>query len=150
MFNFSPTQTQYKVVILKLIDLKHLVDEHFLMKNACPSWITHLTAAVQRLIKNVIKRHVYKIQFMQGLFYAKMPNSKLFIWPHLDQHILGVAYHLRETSDQKFTRNQKVLEFKFWADVLYAKNPKYKIYRDRNFGGPHGAHSGLRSKYCIS
>ncbi len=87
---------------------------------------------------------------MQGLFYAKIPNSKFFIWPHLDKHILGVAYHLRETSDQKFTRNQKVLEFKFRADVLYAKNPKSKIYRDRNFEDPLGTQSGLRFKYCIS
>ncbi len=63
-----------------------------------------------------------------------MQKMQICIWPPLDQPIWG-PWQLRETSDQKISKDKNFLELNFMEGLFYAK-----IFKDPQFwGSPRAA-----------
>ncbi len=57
-----------------------------------------------------------EINFRRGIFYSKLPNSKIFIRPPLDQHVWGCPSALRRSRIKQLT-GTKILGI--WFERIY-------------------------------
>ncbi len=90
-----------------------------------PSQTAHRRAAEHCLIKDALNKMFLQFNFRRGLFYAKMLNSKICIWPSLDWlvwgcHIVSGKYLIKKLSGKK-----KFLEFDFRKGLFLSQ--KFKI-----------------------
>jgi len=59
-----------------------------------------------------------------GLFYRKMPDSKIFIWPPLEQHVWGTLV-AQDDLNSKVAYNKMFFEF-FLGGFFVCKNAQFE------------------------
>jgi len=65
-----------------------------------------------------------EFNFSRGLFYAKVPNSKIFIWFTLDQHVWGT---LALQGGDRFSRNSPFSAQGYTIEAGWSDTPAQKL-----------------------